>query len=638
MNRMPMLRTLAATALTAALGVATAGAQPQPFPGPTPTPVPPVPACPILLDPAPTLPNQAPTDAFASPALFGATAATSNDYHWMHSSVHLQGAPALQKWGACVFFNPDADMTAPVDMTDWRSAVVVNNPSPTATVTGTITYRDPQGNTVATVPFFLPPEQTFARGAVELRQFGPGIGSVEVNADHPIVGATIHRFGRTLLSNGVLADDPDVIPFTPVPGANSMQQLQMSQASATSLFSGPFPISNSSAEDFLNGVLPLNCVLNPNPTPTTVSLGSIIAPSTPLFTQTVTLPPFGMFLDTSLWAAAEPFYLSNPLPFDLDVITGAFSSGNPILGDFLMVDVFGNGPPSNLVPGGRFRMGSGMMQNSPALRLLNPEHTETGPLAQPGPVPLPSTPPVETMMSIANVTGTNIGPVRVQIFARTGGVPIATLNFPSLPAGAVQRITPALAAIPENFAGWARITACKPGLIGWTMREVWQQTSPPTSHFRKVYGEELNGANGAEPGQGFPVTTTDGTWIREVAPLLRTADDTPPFGFPNWWPGYQTGVNHASSNIGPYLHRFFTLPGVPAGQQLFAGLSFANTSFTFVDPIASVNQNSNISGRFDRQGGNAIGMEAIGDPLQEWGIPMFLGPDVETVIGPVGEQ
>ena len=57
------------------------------------------------------------------------------------------------------------------------------------------------------------------------------------------------------------------------------------------------------------------------------------------------------------------------------------------------------------------RMGSGMMQFSPALRLFNPEHVETGPFAQPG--PLPSTPPVETMMSIANVTGSDIGPVNV---------------------------------------------------------------------------------------------------------------------------------------------------------------------------------------------------------------------------------
>lgn len=618
--RSPRLRILAAVPLAAALGLAAAGAQPVPQP-----------ACPILLDPAPTGINAAPPDLFADPALFP-NPTFSNDYHWMHSSVHLQGAPVRQKWGACVFFNPDRDATSPVDMTDFRSAVVVNNPSPTLTVNATITYRDPSGAVVFSFPITLAPEATFVRGAIELRQFGPGIGSVEVKADHPIVGATLHHFREITLSNGVTYVDPD--DFSP--GASSMQQIQMSQEASKILYAGPFPASNSAPEDFLNGVLPLTCVLNPNDTQTTVTVSSVIAPGTPLTSQTVTLPAFGMFLDTSMWAVAEPFYLSNPAPFDLDVLTAAVSSDAPILGDFLMVDVFGSTDASNLEPGRRMRMGSGMMQFSPALRLWNPEHVETGPFAQPGPVPLPSTPPVETMMSIANVAGTDIGPVNVQIFARTGGAPIFNVNIPSLPPGTVRRITPALFPIPENFAGWARITACRPGLIGWTMREVWEQTDPvQVAQFQKVYGEELDGANGAEPGKGTSVTTTDGTWIRKMAPLLRAAGD---FAFPPWWPAYVNGVNHASSNLGQYWHRFFTLPGTLAGQQTFAGLRFANTSFTYVDPIVSLPNNDNLSGRFDRATGSAIGMEAIGDPLEEWHIPMFLGAEVEQVLGSGGSR
>jgi hypothetical protein len=156
-------------------------------------------------------------------------------------------------------------------------------PSPTVTLTATITYRDPQGNPLgAPLWITLGPEDTFVQGAIQLRQFGPGIGSVEVTANHPIVGAT-------------------------------------------------------------------------------VTVSSVIAPATPLTSQTVTLPPFGMLLDTSIWAAAEPFYLSNPAPFNLDILTAAVSSDNPIVGDFLMVDVFEDGAPANLVPGGRMRMGSGMM-------------------------------------------------------------------------------------------------------------------------------------------------------------------------------------------------------------------------------------------------------------------------------------
>lgn len=617
------LRALAAAAPVALLSLLPAGAQV------TAIPVEPAPNCVVLADPFPTGVTQAPTDTFASPSLF-TNPTQSNDYHWMHSSVNLQGHADKQKWGACMFFNPDADQTPPVDMTDWRSALVINNPSPTVSLTARVTYRDPQGNVLTTFSVPLGPEQTFVRGAVELRQFGRGLGSVEVTADQPITGATLHHFGHMKLSDGTPISDPDIIAGTPVPGANSMQQLQVSQDYATTLFSGPFPAANNQPEDFMNGVLPLNCVLNPNPTPATVTLASLIAPASPLTTQVVNLPPFGMVVDTSIWALAEPFYLSNPAPFSLDILSAAFSDGNPILGDFLMVDVFGNGAPANLVRGGRFRMGSGMMQNNPALRLMNAEHTETAPLSA-GAAPA-GTPPVETMMSIANVSGADIGPVQVQIFNRAGAV-VFNQNIPSLPALSVQRIMPSVfPTIPKNFAGWARITACQPGLIGWTMREVWQQ-NPTVTHFRKVYGEELDGANGVEPGKGFPVVDTSGqTWVRKVAPLLRAAGN---FSTPNWWPSYVNGVNSASPNLGSYWHRFFTLPGVLAGQQNFAGLRMANTSFTFVDPIVTlINVDSNLSGRFDRQTGNAIGMEAIGDPMVEWQIPMYLGPDVGTVVQP----
>ncbi|HEV2845981.1 MAG TPA: hypothetical protein VG477_14095 [Thermoanaerobaculia bacterium] len=607
----PMLRNLAAAIAAVTLGLAPVGAQ-------VVSPVPVDPACLATADPLPIGLNAAPLDSFADPALFP-TPTVSNDYHWMHSSVHLQGAAETEKWGACVFFNPDANQTAPVDMRDWRSAVVVNNPSPTVTVNIKVTYRDPQGNFLASIPATLAPEATFVRGAVELRQFGQGIGSVQVTADHPIVGATIHHFDRLTLSNGEEVIDRDYL----VPGANSMQQLQKIQDSATLLYSGPFPAANNAPEDFLNGVLPLNCVVNPNPTATTVTMASFLSPGTPLGSQTVTLQPHGMFLDTSIWAVAEPFYLTNPAPFSMDIVSVAASSGNPIVGDFLMVDVFGNGGPANLEPGGRFRMGSGMMQIQPALRLLNPEHIQTS--------PLPGTPPVTTMMSVANVTAADIGPVSVDFFPRNGGAP-TTFTIASLPAGTVQRITPSNFAIPQRFAGWARIRACQPGLIGWTMREVEHQPGL-ARQFHKVYGEELDGANLDEPGKGLPVQVGGQPWVRKVAPLLRAAGN---FSNPNWWPSYQTGVNHANPNLGQYWHRFFTLPGLLAGQQTFAGLRFANTSFTYVDPIVTlINNDANVSGRFDSQNGPAIGMEAIGDPLREWSIPLFLGPDVQVVLGPV---
>src|SRR5262245_8732923 len=112
-----ILRTLAFTFVAVTLGLATAGAQSWLQPAdaaPLPSP------CASILDPVPSGPNQAPADQWADPVLFAPTPTTSNDYHWTHSSMPLQGNAAKQKWGACVFFNPDASLTAPVDMTDWR--------------------------------------------------------------------------------------------------------------------------------------------------------------------------------------------------------------------------------------------------------------------------------------------------------------------------------------------------------------------------------------------------------------------------------------------------------------------------------------------------------------------------------------
>ncbi len=621
----PTLQTLLATALAAALGLAPAGAQPQ------------IPECLVNYEidpnPDPLLAgvHHTPGHSFADPAVFvpPGDPARSNDYHWTHSSMQLQGAPALQKWGACVFFNPDKEHTGNIDMSDWRSAVVVNNPGPNP-VTATITYRDPDGLVLNWFQKMLAPEATFVKGAIELRWYGKGIGSVEVTADGPIVGATLHHFAEMTFAGGLMVQDRDFL----MPGANSMQQLQMSQDLAKALYSGPFPISSTSRIDFLNGVLPLNCVLNPNPTPATIKVSSVVAPGTLISAKTVTLAPFGMYLDTSVWDFAEPLYLNNTAGLNLDVISTVTTDDGPILGDFLMIDVFANGPASTLEPNKRFRMGSGMMQNSPAQALVNPEHVETGPLAIPlSPVPLPATPPVSTMMGIANVSTSDVGPVKVRIYNSLGAV-VASLTLPSLPPGAVRRIHPGTLATPQNFAGWASITACQPGLIGWTMREVWEQ-NPHVDQFHKVFGEELDGANGAEPGTGFSVTTGGQTWLRKVAPLLRAGRGNPP-----WWPSYVNTVNTDYFNIGSYRYQFFDLPGTQSWQQTFNGLQLWKSSFTYVDPIVVNPGYVNVSGRFDdqptgHQSGHVRGMEAIGDPLREWDIPLFLGLDGNLPSPPV---
>lgn len=628
----PTLRTFLATALAATLGLSPAGAQPQQ-----------VPECLLESEVDPLLlgANQVPPDTFADTSVFGSDAWKSNDYHWTHSSMHLQGAPARRKWGACMFFNPDKEFTGKVDMSDWRSALIINNPGPIR-VKATITYRNPKGVVLTRFQKDIDPEATYVSGAIELRWFGRGIGSVEVTADGPIVGATLHHFAKMTFADGLMVQDSDFLR----PGANSMQQLQMSQGFARTLFSGPFPISSTSRVDFLNGVLPLNCVLNPNSTRATVQISSATASGVPVSTKTVTLDPFGMVLDTSVWDFAEPLYLNNVAGLNLDVISTVTSEDGPILGDFLMVDVFGNSPGTTLDPGKRFRMGSGMMQNSPASRLVNPEHVETGPFAvavplTPPPPPLPATPPVSTMMGIANVSGSDIGPVNVRFFNRKGET-VTSLTFPSLPAGAARRIHPASSAISQNFAGWASITACGRGLIGWTMREVWDQPDLHGEQFHKVFGEELDGANGGEPGNGFDVTFGGQPWVRKVAPLLRAGGDN---ANPDWWPSYVNTVNTGGRNTGLYFYRFFDKPGFQLWQTPlpFAGLRFWNTSFTYVDPIVTSLSNVDVSGRFDAQptghdSGIVQGMEAIGDPLREWDIPYFLKADGDLPSPPASPE
>ena len=79
---------------------ALASAFQAPLQGATAQPVDPAPLCLAIADPLPSGSNQAPPDVFADPALFP-NPTISNDYHWMHSSVHLPGTLARRKWGAC---------------------------------------------------------------------------------------------------------------------------------------------------------------------------------------------------------------------------------------------------------------------------------------------------------------------------------------------------------------------------------------------------------------------------------------------------------------------------------------------------------------------------------------------------------
>lgn len=575
------------------------------------------PVCPLTIDPAPSGATGRPTDVFADPALFP-NPTNSHDYHWVHSGTHLQGTAATQKFAACAFYDMTSSDAIP-DLSGFRTSVVVDNPNPVGTANVVLTFRDAAGVTFATRFVSIPAEGFYLAGADIFSPAlgGPGFGSIEVQSDLPVVGATIHHLrSGAILIGGIPANDPDIIPFTlgQRPGEGSMQQLQISQ-NATQLIGGPYVFTNTAPEDFLNGLLPFNCILNASPNPTTVTVASFLAGGTPLSTVVAPLPGFGLFLDTALWAAAEPFYMSGPGPFSLDAMTlVTATAGASLVGETLHTDFFSNGGPSNLLLGGRFRMASTIMPITTACQLVNPEVIRTD---------LTPTPPVATYMLVANGS-TNPVTVTTEFFGRDGGPPLVRND--AVPALGVVRITPSTGVFPAGaFAGWARLRSSAPGIVGWTAREInQQQPAPSPNHFRKAYGEVLAGGNRNEPGRGFGVVLANQTLIREVAPLNRAGNDLSTLPF---WPGYAIADNTTAANIGPYFWRWFNPAGGNVGTAAFPGLQFARTSFTYVDPMVFVTQDLEVSGRFDRtQGANIEGIDVIGDPLQEWNIPGLFNP------------
>jgi len=551
------------------------------------------PICPMVVNPTPTGSLGRPGDTFTS----------DGDYYWVHSSTHLQGRATTEKFAPGLFFNPPA----PVELSGFRSAVVVNNPSPTATATVTIRFLDPAGlplgppNVVV-----LGPDATWAKGASELAAFGNGLGSAQVTSDEPIVGVTIHHTPNAVVE-GVMISDPDyVAPFN---GAVSLQQLQQAQDAKTQLWWGPVPESNQMPIDSLNGVLPFFWVMNPNPVSNTISISITSRNGTVLPTVPVTLQPYGNHLDMSLWSFLAPTYTSViPVVLDDDWrITVTSTSGLSLIGEGVMTDFFGDGGATNLQLGTKFRMTSTMMANSKSQRPVNPELTyET------------VGPTVETMVGVWNATTSNIGPLRVRYYNRNG-VLLATDTVTTFGRGAVLRVGPGLASSPNYpapgvFDGWLRIEACSSGLVGWTMREV------EGPGFNKTYGEVLQGTNGSEPGPGLDVTVGSTNLIRKVAPFVRTDGSF-------WWPGYMSFVNNSVGNVGAYYYRFFDLGGANvtnlAGQP-FVGVPWARTSFTYQDPLVTTFFALNGSGLVDHTTGRVEGIEVLGDPMIEYGIPEFL--------------
>ena len=108
--------------------------------------------CPIPVEPFPSGVTDRPDEVYESEA----------DYYWCHSSIHLQGTPRIEKFAAILFYFP----TSNLNLGGLHSAIVVNNPSPTVSVTGDIEYYDERGTLLAISPFTLGPDETHTEMAV----------------------------------------------------------------------------------------------------------------------------------------------------------------------------------------------------------------------------------------------------------------------------------------------------------------------------------------------------------------------------------------------------------------------------------------------------------------------------------------
>jgi len=554
--------------------------------GPNPDDIIAQPVCPLALDPTPSGVLDRPADSF-----------NAGDYYWMHSSTHLQGKRAIRKYAPGLFYQA----TTTSFFNDFRSALIVNNPSPTNILQFQIFYYDTSGTLLTPTPpvITLGPEGTHTEQATPLLGAVPvGLGSasiISVNGE-PFVGATIHHAYQA----GTYID-PDFL----TPGMASMQQLQVKQQNKTQLFWGPLPAANTSSLDFLNGIAPFFWVHNPNNVPNTVTIAINSVGGFVLGPFTVTIPANASHFDLNLWNFLLGIYLGPGFPFSDDFyITVSSQDGLPIIGEGTLTDFFTDGSPWNL-NAGPLRMGSMMIPNSKACYLVNPELTVE-----------PSGPPVDTIMGVwypaaAGDPNNNL----TAEYRDRNGVLLATDTI-TLPPNGTWRLGPGLASSPNYptgplFAGWARIRATRPGIVGWTMREIGDD--PNLQHFHKVYGEVLQGANGQEPGAGFGVVVGGQNRTRKVSPILRTWA-----GF--YWPSYTTFVNGSVANIGNYEFRFYDLPGAQTGIGAFQGLPWGATSFTYEDPLMSVFFPITGSGRVDHSSGVIQGIDAIGDPLVEWNI------------------
>jgi hypothetical protein len=542
------------------------------------------------------------------------------DHGFVHSGTHLQGVRAREKWAGGLIFQPPA-VTGFQGMS---SVVIVDNPDPFLTMTATVVFFDsagiiPSGGITTLV---IPPQgHAFAPATALASSLGFGTARVTVSENSPpLVGATLHNAVSII---GIADRDRPLSTHGRAPGASSMQQLQEVQEQSTRLWFGPMPLSlNTGAPDFDDGNLPFFHVVNPNPQSNAIQVNVTIFDRVtgvvigPLPWRNILLPPFGTLSEISgphlvggnpgLWNAARSL-LTTGVDFDL-MVEVISEDGLPILGDGYMVDLLGRAGT-----GSRFRMASAMMASTPNGDLLSPEFS----IDLPGGI-------IQTLIGIVNVGANDAGPITVTYFDNLGSR-ISSSSIASLPFGQTVRVDPSLPGYPTGTRGFgsAQITstATDPQLVGVTVREILSNSTAEIPQHHKAYGETLLQLNGSEPGPGW-VDAASG-FIRKVSPLVHVDLTSPTLP----WPGYTTFGNFSAGNIGPYDWSFWTATGTRCNEMsAFPNVPFLATSWTYEDaliaPLLCPGPN-NLSGRVDHEHERIEGINVLGDPFDEYGIPGF---------------
>lgn len=566
------------------------------------------------------------------------------EHHLMHSCTHLQGALASEKVA------PAIHLPGPTSsLSEMRTIVVVDNPSPNQVLNVDIEYYNPAGVLVGTSPVTIAAEGHYQEVATPLAGFPWGTVRVlkQSKTDPDFVGATLfHTYAIGVANNPGLSSE---VPSAGEPGepgepggepggelyeffrethltrvgAASMQQLQAQQDNANQLFWGPLPLTNDPtlplSWDFIRGNSPLLMVTNPTPNPITINVFITTNTGVPLATYPVNLNGFASWVDMTFfdfWVASH----TAAVPYDVDALV-LVTSPDPIIGQGVMFDFYGPG----MAFMDRFRMASTMMSNTSVETMSSPELiSEVSPIA------------TNTLLGIANTTVNDIGPIDIEYRDRMGNiVGVDTIaNFPFLSTLRIGPNGPLTPNYPLNeFAGSVIIRSCLPGLTGWSVRAT-EHAGPPgptlppfdqtdgnvTFELRKAWGEVLDGGNGAEPGPGYGDDSSD-ILRRKLGPLNLVSNDP---DVPGSVPGYNQILNDGSSNAGFNFYQIFDEVGLDFTSfafQPFPGLAFGFTSFTYLDntvPLVTPVTSRFVTTKFNHETQRVSGVNALGGYTYDW--------------------